>query len=222
MMSRLQKKAEIIDYLIIIFILAAFRPNGGQVNIFSMTTHAFPILNVTDVRTIANSPDYATIYIEKNTTFSQSLRGLGYVESSSSLFNFTGALNNFTTFPKTIAIVMFLMDNNTSASEAVNSMIFSNNANQSVQLYIVNNRSYWNYNQYGNTKIYTVRSIAVFNTSVIKSPNSIMPLPDYQYTSIFSYGNLVGTVITDGYTNNLNNTISTKIAEMLLGKAEAK
>ena len=220
MISGLQKKAKIIDYLIILVILVAFKPSGSQVNISNMTTHTLPALNVTEVRAIANSPDYITIYMEKNTTFSQPLRGLGYVESSSSLFNFTGTLNNFTTFPKTIAIVTFLMDNSTSASEAVNSMIFSNNANQSVQLYMVGNKSYLDYNQYGNTKIYTVRSIAVFNTSVIKSPNFIMPLPDYQYTSIFSYGNLVGTIITDGYTNNLNNTISTKVAEMLLRKTE--
>ena len=218
----LQKKAEIIDYLIIIVMLVAFRPAGGQVNIFNTNARALPTLNVTEVRAIANSPDYTVIYTEKNATFLQQLRGLGYVESSSSLFNFTGTLNNFTTFPKTIAIIVFLMDNSSSASEAVNSMIFSNNANQSVQWYMANNKSPSNYSQYGNTKIYTVRSIAVFNTSVIKSPNFIMPLPDYQYTSIFSYGNLVGTVITDGYTNNLNNTISTKVAETLLSKAESR
>lgn len=211
----------VINYLIILVILVAFRPDGSQVSTFGASVHSIPILNVTEVRAVVHSSNYTSIYTAKSILFSKQLRELGYVESSSSLFNFTGTLNNFTTFPRTIGIVMFLMDNNTAASEAVNSMIFSNNANQSVSLYVAGNKSYSDYNQYRNTKIYTIRSIAVFNTSVIKSPNSIMPLPDYQYTSIFSYGNLVGTVVTDGYTNNLNNTISTDMAEALLSKIES-
>ena len=203
--------------------LVAFKPtSSAQEGALNTTMQSIPGLNVTDVRGIAHTPDYVAIYTRKTELFSQQLQKLGYEESFYSLFNFTGPLSNFTTFPKTISTVVFLMANSTSAEEAVNSMIFSNNANQSVHVYIVNSTSYSNYNQYSkNTTIYTVRSVAVFNTSVIKSPNYIMPLPDYQYTSIFSYGNLVGTVVVDGYTNNLNNTISTKVAEALFNKVKS-
>ena len=178
MTLKLQEKSRIINYIIIFFILMVFKPiSSTQGSALNTTMQSIPSLNVTDVRGIAHTPDYVAIYTRKTELFSQQLKKLGYEESLYSLFNFTGPLNNFTTFPKTIGTVVFLMTNNTSALEAVNSMIFSNNANQSIRVYMVNGTAYSNYNQYGkNTRIYTVRSVAVFNISVIKSPNSIMPM----------------------------------------------
>lgn len=195
---------------------------NGSATAGQASASGIPYLNTTDIILTTNSTQYAPVYINRLTVFSPNLMKLGYLSSSSSLFNFTGKINNFTTFPATIGVIVFLMNNGTSAAESVNSMIFSNNANQSIRGYVLNSTalSRYSYNGKG-IYIYTIGSIAVFNRSVIGSPNMMLPMPDYQYTSIFSYNNAVATVVVNGYTSSLNNTVSRRLAQALAEKMVA-
>lgn len=181
--------------------------------------YKIPNLNITDITAATHNSSYISIYTDRITSFSTVLRNLGYLASSSSIFNFTGELNNLSTLPKTIGVIVFLMDNSSSAVSSVNSMLFSNNANQSIRGYVLNSTNVSNYSSNGgNIHIYTISSVAVFNTTDISPPNTILLMPDYQYTSIFSYNNEVGTVVINGYTQTLNGTISRRLAEMLATK----
>ncbi|MHB1830760.1 MAG: hypothetical protein ACYCO0_05205 [Candidatus Micrarchaeaceae archaeon] len=216
----------IILILVVAIVFAIIRPNNlntlpaPQTSSTNQTVaYNIPNLNITDITAVIHNSSYIPIYTDRITSFSLALKNLGYLASSSSIFNFTGTLNNLTTLPKTIGVIVFLMNNSSSAVESVNSMLFSNNANQSIRGYVLNSTNVSNYSSRGGSiHIYTISSVAVFNTTDMSPPNAILLMPDYQYTSIFSYKNAVGTVVINGYTNNLNGTISRRIAEMLVTK----
>ncbi|MHB1830685.1 MAG: hypothetical protein ACYCO0_04810 [Candidatus Micrarchaeaceae archaeon] len=216
----------IILILIVAIVFAVIRSNNlntlpasqiGSIN--QSIAYNIPSLNITDIAAATHNSSYIPIYTDRITPFSPVLRNLGYLASSSSIFNFTGTLNNLSTFPKTIGVIVFLMNNSSSAAESVNSMLFSNNANQSIRGYVLNSTNISNYSSSGGSiHIYTISSIAVFNATDISPTNAILLMPDYQYTSIFSFNNAVGTVVINGYTNHLNGTISRRIAETLAAK----
>ena len=185
-------------------------------------TYKIPNLNITDVISTTHDSKYVSTYVGRITLFSPGLIRLGYLASSSSMFNFTGSINNSVTVPATIGSAVFLMKNSSSAVNYVNSMLSSNNASQSIRGYVLNSTSVSNYGISGkNIYIYTISSVAVFNSSVIGSPNEVLPMPDYQYTSIFSYNNAVGTVVINSYTDRLNGTLSKFLAEDLAIKMMA-
>ena len=179
-------------------------------------TYSIPNLDIKDVISATHDSNYVAIYTGRTTLFSPTLTQLGYLASSSSMFNFTGIVNNSVTVPATIGSVVFLMKNSSSALNYLDSMLSSNNASQSIRGYVLNSTSVSNYGISGeNLNIYTISSVAVFNTSVIGFQNAVLPMPDYQYTSIFSYNNAVGTVVINSYTNKLNGTLSRLLAEDL-------
>ena len=218
--------ASIIILLIIgiVFYVASFgftvaQTNGVKQILKTNATYNIPNLDVADVISATHDSNYALAYINRVTLFSPGLIQMGYLASASSMFNFTGSINNTITVPATIGSAVFLMKNSSLATSYVNSMLASNNANQSIRGYVLNNTNVSNYGSGGKKiYIYTMGSVAVFNTSVIGLPNTILPMPDYQYTSIFSYNNAVGTVVINGYTGKLNGTLSRVLAEDLATK----
>lgn len=212
----------IIFYLANLDLFARSQANLVKQNSTASNMYNMPNLNLTDVVAITHNPDYVSTYTVRTTLFSPSLMQLGYLASSSSMFNFTGSINNSVTVPATIGSAVFLMKNSSLATNYVNSMLSSNNANQSIRGYVLNSTSVSNYGSAGkNVLIYTISAVAVFNTSVIGSPDRILPMPDYQYTSIFSYNNAVGTVVINSYTDRLNGTLSRYLAEALAIKLAA-
>ena len=208
----------------IVFYVASFgfeaaQTNGIKQNLKTNNTYNIPNLEVADIISATHNPNYVSTYINRATLFSPSLIQMGYLASSSSMFNFTGSINNSITVPATVGSAVFLMKNSSLATSYVNSMLASNNANQSIRGYVLNSTDISDYRSGGkNIYIYTISSVAVFNTSVIGLPNTILPMPDYQYTSIFSYNNTVGTVVINSYTDTLNGTLSRVLAEDLAAK----
>ena len=208
----------------VVFYVASLGFAGSQTNGIKQAlkinnTQNIPNLVVADVISATHNPNYVSTYINHTTVFSPSLIQMGYLASSSSIFNFTGSINSSLTVPTTIGSAVFLMKNSSVATNYVNSMLSSNNANQSIRGYVLNRTNTLNYGSGGkNIYIYTISSVAVFNTSVIGSPNAILPMPDYQYTSIFSYNDTVGTVVINSYTDKLNGTLSRVLAEDLVAK----
>ena len=212
---------------IILAVIFPVVPAGTQSNTVKQisginNTYRIPNLNITDIISTTHDSAYVQTYTAHITLFSPTLMQLGYLASSSVMFNFTGKINNSVTVPATIASVVFLMKNSSLAIDYVNSMLSSNNASQSIRGYVLNSTSRSNYGLSGkNIYIYTISSVAVFNTSVIGSPDIILPMPDYQYTSIFAYNNAVGTIVINSYTDKLNGTLSKSLAEELAIKMMA-
>jgi len=179
-----------------------------------------PNLTLNDINTVIQNASYTPVEVDELTNFSDILKDEGYLLASVSVFNFSGVLNNT---PPTITSTVFLMSNSFVANDMVESLLFSNNANQSVRSYVYNNTIKSGYTYYNiSIPFYTVSSVAVFNNSVIidtEKNNKTFTMPVFQYTTIFSYDNYVGVVVVNGYSySNVLQNYSIKLAELLARK----
>jgi hypothetical protein len=180
-----------------------------------------PNLTLNDINTVIKNSSYTPVKVDALTNFSSILKDEGYLLSSVSVFNFSGLPNNNT--PPTITSTLLLTSNQLVANEMVESLLFSNNANQSIRGYVYNNTIKSNYSYYNiSIPFYTVSSVAVFNNSVISNvekSNKNFTMPVFQYTTIFSYSAYIGVVVVNSYSySNIQENYSTKLAELLANK----
>jgi len=179
-----------------------------------------PNLTLNDINTVIQNASYTPVEVDELTNFSSILKDEGYLLASVSAFNFSGVLNNT---PPTITSTAFLMSNSFVANETVESLLFSNNANQSIRGYVYNDtiKSYYSYYNIS-IPFYTVFSVAVFNNSIISNTeksNGSFTMPVFQYTTIFSYSDYVGVVVVNSYSySNVYQNYSIKLAELLARK----
>jgi len=211
-------------FLIAIFIMVLLLLFVIFYNIFFSSANnvhkAVPNLTLNDINMVIQNESYTPIKVDVLTNFSDILKDEGYLLASVSVFNFSGVLNNT---PPTITSTVFLMSNSFVANEMVESLLFSNNANQSVRGYVYNDTIKSDYTYYNiSIPFYTVSSVAVFNNSVIidtEKSNGSFTMPVFQYTTIFSYDNYVGVVVVNGYSySNVLQNYSIKLAELLARK----
>ncbi len=203
--------------LLSILSLMAIHRNSTTVNI--------PYLNVSDVNGAIPDASYTLFRYSQITNFSPVLKDEGYLAAAVSVFNLTSTtMPNVT--PNVITSVLFLMSNPQAANSTLESLLFSNNANQSIRGFVYNGTVVSN-QTYKKVEVhfYTVSSVAVYNTSVINytvSSGKSLSMPDFQSTTLFSYGDYVGTVVTNSYVYSraLQND-SIKLAELLVGKLAA-
>ncbi len=184
------------------------------------------LTNITpaDMAGLLPNSTYAPNMVNNITMFSGVLENEGYLESSTSSFQ----LNKTTVkAPTLITSSVFMMSNATAAKEALGTLLLSNNANQSITGFYYNN-TYASNASVGENRvhIYTVYSVAVFNTTlpIIEKLNNTGSnanenMPDFQYTTLFAYRNMIGTVVVNSYNNsNTYRNISVAAAELLIKK----
>jgi len=190
----------------------------------SQANGAIPTINLSDIKEVIPNAAYIIVTSYDYYNFSTLLKNEGYIGSSVSVFNLTSSSNN--SVPYTITSNMFLLSNSIVANETLQSLLFSNNANQSITGYVYNNTLRLN-GKVENAKItfYTVSSVAVFNNSVISNvinAKENFTMPVFQYTTIFSYKNYIGIVVVNGYhySTTLQND-SIELAKLLANKLTA-
>jgi len=179
-----------------------------------------PNLTLNNINTVIQNASYTPVEVDKLTNFSGILKDEGYLLASVSAFNFSGLSNNT---PPTITSTVLLTSNQLVANEMVESLLFSNNANQSIRGYVYNNTIKSDYSYYNiSIPFYTVSSVAVFNNSVISNiekSNESFTMPVFQYTTIFSYSDYIGVVVVNSYSySNVYQNYSIKLAELLARK----
>ena len=215
---------KILVLLLVVVIMAALIIFA--VDAYSSHKHAayskFSILNInsSDIGFVIKNASYVPILLDNITEFTPYLRSEGYIASSVSLFNLSKNYN-YSQFPDVITSAAFLMSNSSAATQALQSLIFSNNANQSVRGYVYNSTSSTNYAaRGGNVTIYLVTSVSVFNASAINSTTrKYLSMPDYQYTSIFAKGNYTITLVVDSFNPEaIYGNYSLELAERLANK----
>ena len=214
-------KAPIITLIFIIAMLAVL---GLVLAYHSPATakHGFAYLNLvpSDINYVVNSSLYTPVIVNRITPMPASLQSAGYLEASVSLFNLTNASLK-TEYPGVITSALYLMSNNSTAQQAFSSMLYSNNQNQSITGYTYKGRKIINYTFSGNAvKLYLVKSVALFNVSP-SLVNLTLPyyMPDYQYTTLFKYMNVTGSVIINSYVPSSeygNDSLS--LAELIINK----
>ncbi|MEM0149168.1 MAG: hypothetical protein QW346_02795 [Candidatus Micrarchaeaceae archaeon] len=163
--------------------------------------YAIPYINISDVETVVKNASYMTIRTYQESNFSSVLKEEGYIATSVSVFNLTSQQTNNT--PTIITSSVFLMSNQYEANTMLSSMLFSNNANQSVASFVYDtnlgsNSTYVN----ATIRFYTISSVAVFNNSVIASIEALhetLTMPVFQFTTLFNYKDYVGIVVTNSY-----------------------
>jgi len=194
-------------------------------NIFFLSANnvhkAVPNLTLNDINMVIQNESYTPIKVDVLTNFTSILKDEGYLYASVSAFNFSRSPNN--NLSPTITSTVFLMSNSLVANEMVESLLFSNNANQSVRGYVYNNTIKSDYSYYNiSIPFYTVSSVAVFNNSVISNTeksHGSFTMPVFQYTTIFSYRDYIGVVVVNGYSySNVRQNYSIKLAELLARK----
>ncbi|MEM0201864.1 MAG: hypothetical protein QXR73_01670, partial [Candidatus Micrarchaeaceae archaeon] len=174
----------------------------------------------TDLNYAVNSSLYTVIMVNKTTKMPEALQKAGYLESSVSLFNLTNAKDK-TLDPGVITSAIYYMTNNTSAENALQSMLYSNNQNQSITGYTYKGSKILNYSFSGNmVNLYLVRSVALFNvTPSLLNLTEPYYMPDYQYTTLFAYKNFTGTVVVNSYTPSAKySNDSLQLAELIINK----
>ena len=173
-----------------------------------------PGLTATDIAAVVPGQVYTTVMQNNSTLFAPQLRVEGYVSATVSVFNATGNYSRARN-PAVIASEMLVMANASSATNELGSLLlYSNNANQTV--------SSFNYTTMPGgvprtVRIYSVNSIAVFNSSVAGALNlGNIHMPDYQYVTVFERGTTVAMVFVNGYVPSANfSSYSTALAERL-------
>lgn len=183
-----------------------------------------PSLNLipADVSSVIPNVTYAAIEVNQIVNLSSSLRTEGYISMSISAFNASSPNVNSTSMPFSVVSVLFNMTNSSSASYAMNSLIFSNNANQTVtgQLFHITSPGTYEVAN-SSVTVYSIRSVAVFNKTSLP-PYVQLKLPVWQYTELSSYGNFLASVETSSYNSSLSGSISFALEGRLLSKlAEA-
>ncbi|MCL5679771.1 MAG: hypothetical protein M1465_00285 [Candidatus Marsarchaeota archaeon] len=200
-----------IVYLIVFQAHAFYRPTSPDLNLIA-----------SDINYVVNSSLYTPVLINSTTIMPKSLQSEGYLKTSVSLFNLTNASPSYKSkYPGVITSVLYYMSGNKAAQTAFQSMIYSNNQNQSVTGYTYKGKKIMNYTFSGNAvELYMVRSVAFFNVSPALL-NLTLPyyMPDYQYTTLFAYRNFTGSVIINSYTPSAkyaNDSID--LAELIINK----
>ena len=183
--------------LIILYITLTYYSSGQAIT----NLKASQIYSYTDANySVLNSAVY------KNLT--GNLKAEGYRELSVLVYSYP--LFNFSsnTIPSTITSEIYLMSNSSSALSAEKSLIPSANPIQNITVYTYNAVS--TYGSVSPIKIYNVYSVSAYNYSTAAS--TIIPV--YQDSAIFSYKNVVISVVSNGGPMMLRN-ISLKLAEDL-------
>jgi hypothetical protein len=212
--------AVILIILAISSIIYAYSHSTGRKTV---GISSIPTITMSDIGLITNASHYTQVMDNNATAMPKELQAEGYLESYVSLFNLTSSSYKLSE-PAIITSVLYRMSNQTAATNALEGMLFSNNENQSTNLYMYNGAKIRNYTFGGApTKIYSTYSVALFNIS----PNLLnltLPyyMPDYEYTALFSYGNFTATVLINAYYPNTTYINSSrKLAELLINKLYA-
>ncbi|MEM4098076.1 MAG: hypothetical protein QXS81_05260 [Candidatus Micrarchaeaceae archaeon] len=198
--SRYRIKVALVA-LALIAIIAAFLFLTHNIAGSSHSGYAVPYINISDVETVVKNASYVTTRTYQASNFSSVLKEEGYIAASVSVFNLTSQQTNNT--PTIITSSVFLMSNQYEANTMLSSLLFSNNANQSVAGFVYNTTLEANHT-YVNAKIrfYTISSVAVFNNSVIAGAAALhenFTMPVFQFTTLFNYKSYVGIVVTNSY-----------------------
>ncbi|MEM0149241.1 MAG: hypothetical protein QW346_03170 [Candidatus Micrarchaeaceae archaeon] len=122
--------------LVVIAIIAAFLVLTHNIAGSSHSGYTVPYINISDVETVVKNASHMTMRTYQESNFSSVLKGEGYIAASVSAFNLTSQQTNNT--PTIITSSVFLMSNQYEANTMLSSMLFSNNANQSVAGFVYN------------------------------------------------------------------------------------
>lgn len=171
--------------------------SGGSLNV---SAYSKLNLNATEAG-VAIVSGYTPVVMDENSIFTGILNKEGYK------FSITNVLNssNQTDYsaPASIISTVYVMQNASSAANALQSLIDSYNSQQSIFKESYNSSDY----AYKNTEINItyVTSIAVLNYTNYNAylnrtgNNQIAPLPIYQETVLFDYRNILYSIIINGY-----------------------
>ncbi len=156
-------------------------------------------LNATEVSIVMNS-GYIPVVMGENSIFTGILNKEGYILSITNVLNSSNQTDY--SVPASIISTVYVMQNASSAGNALQSLIDSYNSQQSIFKESYNSSNY----TYRNTEINItyVTSIAVLNYTDYKaylklSNNSIAPLPIYDETVLFDFHNILYSIIISGY-----------------------
>lgn len=179
-------------------------------------------LSLSDIISVLGNSNYVALKSNSIYIYNKEISYLdGYNESSVSLFNYTG--NDSAGNPDVITLEVSLMSNSTTANTALQSMLYSNNQNQSISGQVYSGGTVDNYT-YNGTEIhfYIINSVAVFNFTPNQVLNSTFYMPDYQYTVLFAYGRYLGTVVVNGYSASpAYQKDAVNLSKALLGKLQS-
>lgn len=215
--SRIAAKVVYIAIIIILLAVATIIAIGKN----SPVQSNIPYLTLNEVNETIPNASYVQVRASSMVNFSSVLRNEGYVGASVSVFNLTKVTSN--DVPYVISSSLFLMSGPKAANSTLESLIFSNNANQSVRGFIYNGTIISN-STYSKVSVhfYTVSSVAVYNTSIINnalSAHENFTMPVFQSTTLFNYEDYVGTVVVDSYAYSpVMQNDSVKLAELLVGR----
>ncbi len=174
-------------------------------------------INQSEVKNVTGL-NYTVISSNKITIPSPILKSQGFDYISISTFNYTEPIPQNATYPQTIVAIIYITKNSTIANQTMEGALFPagiRTTPSSLNASISQNPTSQYYSYAGhNIIIYKSFVVAVLNESNI--PYTYQA-PIYQYTSSFTYNNIVG-IVTMGGNMLLNPSISVNLSKDLFRK----
>ncbi len=179
-----------------------------------------PNLTATDISSAIKGASYYPVVVDQiNRINNPSIST--YLETSISIFNSTVQyIDTNSSYPSTIDSSVIMMNNDSSAHRVVNDTVKGLNVGKpGLQGQIVSGVQQYTYSA-GNSTVtmIIIPTVAIFNRTILHSVGNRSTIPIYQFVTLFSYKNKVGSVEISGYNQNLNESIAIVLTKALYSR----